>query len=110
MKPRGINVQSTTINVEYELKRIAHNRSGFDSCNILKNLPTWRRLVRPIKTAKTLITVKNLSGFCNLEKITEENSINICVLHDEHSKRIFRNIRRTFCLQQGLLKRRSFGS
>ena len=46
--------------VEYNLYRMAHNGSGFDSYVVINNLPQWRSIVNLIKIEAGIVSQKNL--------------------------------------------------
>ena len=48
--------------VEYNLYLIAHNGSGFDSHVVLNNLPQWRGVVKLIKNAAGIVSLKIFNG------------------------------------------------
>ena len=54
--------------VEYNLYLIAHNGSGFDSYVVLNNLPQWRNVVKLIKNARGIVSLKIFNGYVDENK------------------------------------------
>ena len=71
---KKIEKNGKEITIEYEMKMIAHNGSGFDSWIILDNLPEWCRITSMIKTGKGIINMKIYNGICNV-KTNKEGEI-----------------------------------
>ena len=59
--------------VEYNLYLFAHNGSGFDSYVVLKNLPQWRNVVKPVKNGTGIISLKIFNGY-----VDEKKTSSIC--------------------------------
>ena len=66
-EPKKIYKNGKEITVEYEMKMITHNGSGFDSSIILDNLSEWCRITNMIKTGKGIINMKIYNGMCNVK-------------------------------------------
>ena len=59
--------------VEYSLFVTAHNRSGFESYVVFKNLPQWRTNVDSIKNGATIVSLKIFNG--SVDKKKKKSSI-----------------------------------
>ena len=59
--------------VDYNLQMHAHNGSGFDSWNILNNLPCDKHIVIIIKNGKDLIEIKLFNGLIHKKKQTNSS-------------------------------------
>ena len=54
--------------VEYTLRLIPHNRSGFGSYVVLNNIPQWRSVVKLIENEACIISLKKINGYVDQNK------------------------------------------
>ena len=110
-EPKKIEKNGKKITIEYEMKMIAHNGSGFDSWIILDNLPEWCRITSMIKTGKGIINMKIYNGMCNVKtnkerKIVSKGQPQYLVFNcsANHMKSSLRKLGETYKLQKEVLK------
>ena len=104
-EPKKIEKNGKEIIVEYELKMIAHNGSGFDSWIILDNLPEWCRITSMIKTGKGIINMKIYNGMCDIKpNIKGKPQYLIFNCSANHMKSSLRKLGETYKLQTEVLK------
>ena len=88
--------------VKYNLYLIAHKGSGFDSYVVLNNLPQWRTVVSLIKNGSGIVSLKIFNGFVDtVKKIPQYVHFRCGLLHIKDS---LKNIRKSYKLQESLLK------
>ena len=84
---------------------MADDGSSFDSWNILKNLSTSCRVINPVETVRSLITVKILVGSCDV-KVNHKGKPQITNLlcNMNHQKGSLIQLGKTIGLKQAILK------
>ena len=89
--------------VEYNLYLIAHNGSGFHSYVVLNNLPQWRRIVKPVKNGRGIVSLKIFNGYVDpVKKIPQYVHFRCGRVHINKS---LRKIGESYKLQPCLLKK-----
>ena len=113
-EPKKIEKNGKEITVEYEMKMIAHNGSGFDNWIILDNLPEWCRITSMIKTGKGIINMNIYNGMCNVKTNKEGKLISKGQPHyliyncsANHMNSSLRKLGETYKLQAEVLKQES---
>ena len=88
--------------VEYNLYLIAHNGFGFDSYVVLKNLPQWRSVVKPIKNGAGIVSLKIFNGYVDpVKKIPQYVHFRCGRVHINQK---LKKIGESYKLQESLLK------
>ena len=89
-------------NVEYNLYLIAHNGSGFDSYVVLNSLPQWRRIVKPVKNGRGIVSLKIFNGYVDpVKKIPQYVHFRCGKVHNNKS---LEKLAESCKLQPSLLK------
>ena len=87
--------------VNYNLYLIAHKGSGFDSYVVLNNLPQWRTF-KLIKNGSGIVSLKIYNGYVDRKKVPQYVHFRCGLLHIKDS---FKNIGRSYKLQENLLRK-----
>ena len=104
-EPRKIMKNGKEFIVEYDLKLVAHNGSGFDTWIILNNLPKECKIMNMIKNGKGIISLKIYNGMVDVKansKGKPQYLTFVCSMN--HMKSSLRKLGETYKLQPELLK------